>query len=471
MSNSSSLSKIQYTNIAILITVFASTGVVSYLYGFHLLTAGLNILNIIFAIMIYMYLRKINISLDASKNVLEEAVKGNFEVRKTNIAEPGLLGQLSRDVNDFLDELEVFMRETDTAIDYASKSKFFRRINTQGLNSAFTKTAIKINQAIDAMEHEYNIQTEKNFAGELGKTGKPLAVSFSMVQEQLSDGVGRLNQTAKNADKTAEQSSQSIDEANEVIAKLSTLTQHIDNNNQSVQSLQNRADEIGEIVNLIKDIAEQTNLLSLNAAIEAARAGEHGRGFAVVADEVRKLAERTQKATGEINISIQTLQQETGTIADSAETMSKVSNESTKMIESFKEILDGFNVSANEMKIDAQQLESMLMITLVKIDHILFKSDIFSRVMAHKGEEGISSHMMCRLGKWYLGEAKEKFGKLPAYSKIDKFHEDVHKNAILAARLSKEGYSEKTTDKILTSFKEMEDASVTLFELLDQLRT
>jgi len=161
----------------------------------------------------------------------------------------------------------------------------------------------------------------------------PLAVSFSMVQKQLSDGVDKLNQTAKNADKTAEQSSQSIDEANEVIAKLSALTQHIDNNNQSVQSLQNRADEIGEIVNLIKDIAEQTNLLSLNAAIEAARAGEHGRGFAVVADEVRKLAERTQKATGEINISIQTLQQETGTIADSAETMSKVSNESTKMIE------------------------------------------------------------------------------------------------------------------------------------------
>lgn len=122
---------------------------------------------------------------------------------------------------------------------------------------------------------------------------------------------------AKNASNIASASvdtTKTAKEGEEIVSKAVHEVKAIENtvveSAKLITSLGERSQQIGDIVNVIKDIADQTNLLALNAAIEAARAGEQGRGFAVVADEVRKLAERTSKATSEIGSMINAIQDE-----------------------------------------------------------------------------------------------------------------------------------------------------------------
>ncbi len=96
----------------------------------------------------------------------------------------------------------------------------------------------------------------------------------------------------------------------EAIGGILALVEEIRGAVEVIEALDQRSQEVSNVLEIIKGIAEQTNLLALNAAIEAARAGEMGRGFAVVADEVRKLANLSHESTRSIESIVTQLRNE-----------------------------------------------------------------------------------------------------------------------------------------------------------------
>jgi methyl-accepting chemotaxis protein len=109
----------------------------------------------------------------------------------------------------------------------------------------------------------------------------------------------------------SEQMSASIREISETMSKskanAAEATGRVDAADQQSQKLNDAAQAMGGIVELIGNITGQINLLALNATIESARAGEAGRGFAVVASEVKNLANQAKHATDTISKEIEQL--------------------------------------------------------------------------------------------------------------------------------------------------------------------
>ena len=112
----------------------------------------------------------------------------------------------------------------------------------------------------------------------------------SATLEQLTAAVRRNADSAAQAARAVEQASASASRGDAAVAGVVA----------SMQTINEAARRIGDIIAVIDGIAFQTNILALNAAVEAARAGEQGRGFAVVAAEVRSLAQRSASAAQEI---------------------------------------------------------------------------------------------------------------------------------------------------------------------------
>ena len=328
---------------------------------------------------------------------------------------------------------------------------------------------------------------------------------------EIAERMGEIAVGAAGGRQAVEAMNGAVESGNAIVRRIGNeigeLAEVVAETEGTVQRLGDSSQQIGEIVNLIRDIAEQTNLLALNAAIEAARAGEQGRGFAVVADEVKGLAGRTAKATGEIAQMIQTIQGETGsaietmrqsveraergrevaaeagaafdsilgnlnevtglinTIADTAEHQRVATGEITGSIDAIGELAINNTQQGHAAIRSIEHTNSVIggqlkiieafeiphkMLLIAKSDHVLWKKRLNEMLLGSEQirADELSDHHQCRFGKWYYDEGRRLFGDQSEFKAIEAPHARVHEIAREVERLYREGDVEAAQDMV-----------------------
>ncbi len=330
-------------------------------------------------------------------------------------------------------------------------------------------------QAVAQREKEAECDTLREIVRNLAMFGESLGSS----QASLGDMANLLKQEKQQAVQAAEVSRASGQTTTEIAANLHRLAEDSAQAAREVDVLAHQASEIGAIVQLIHEIADQTNLLALNAAIEAARAGEAGRGFAVVADEVRKLAERTAKATKDIDGLVTSIREDSNAAKTAMEVLAHAADDYSERGNRATDDMNRLIGLSQKMEqvIAGSALKSF--VEVAKVDHLVFKFRIYLGLFGIEQVDpaNVASHTTCRLGKWYYeGEGHDCFSRLGGYREIEAPHIDVHRYGIEALKSRLAGdypgmlrhvqAMERSSMQVLDSLQRMADAAADSPDLL-----
>jgi len=314
-----------------------------------------------------------------------------------------------------------------------------------------------------------SVHDNKN-GGLLDRHNKNMTKSLDNTQKTYLALLDELQEMSKESKETATGSTQGLNLITEIVSDTNNLHKEIEVENEVVNSLVSKSKDIAQVINIIQEIAFQTNILSLNAAVEAATAGEAGRGFAVVAAEVRNLANRSADAAKQIKDVVTSIQNETGKIKDSSETVVTVVNETKARINILSKLMNTFQKNSNRSVYEVESISNKIFINLAKLDHVIYKNNLYQLIFGGEHNFNAVDHHNCRLGKWYdTGLGKEQFSLVPSYKGLEKYHHVVHHEANLLAKECS-GHSVSCSKQLIEDKIELvEDGSEQVFIYLDRI--
>ncbi len=239
----------------------------------------------------------------------EEIAHGRLDTRLGEADKEGFLLEVTQRLNKLTATLHSVTGELATVIHGMAEGDVSRSVNGE-YDGVFADLKASANSMADTLRGfaenlAASVHTLRQAASEISSGSEDLAHRTESQAATLEQTAAAMHQVTATVKQNADNAQAADRLSGEARGTAHRGREVVGNAVSAMNSIEQSAQKIGDIVGLIDEIAFQTNLLALNASVEAARAGDAGKGFAVVAQEVRALAQRSANASKDIKALIQ----------------------------------------------------------------------------------------------------------------------------------------------------------------------
>ena len=340
-----------------------------------------SIISLIIAVVLALFISRqitgpVNQALEAVTRITSGDLRGEFNAIKSDDE----IGQLMGAMSQMAANLKKQAAGLAEAVSVLSASASEIVTTTSQLASNASETAVSANETTTTVEE---VRQTTNVSSQKAK--------------YVSDSAQKAAQIAKAGKKAVE----------DTMEGMSDIKQKMESVAESIVTLSEQSQAIGEIIAAVDDLAEQTNLLSVNAAIEAVKAGEQGKGFSVVAQEIKALADQSKQATKRVRAILNDIQKATGKAVMATEEGSKTVDAGAKLSVQSGENIQALADAIAESAQAATQIAASSQQQLVGMDQVAMAMENVKTAIAQNAEAAkqmeTATHNISELG----GKLKE----------------------------------------------------------------